>query len=344
MKEKNKLRILMAMVTVIALVAIIVFLASDCGGGISGSSNSNNSGNTPENIIKSFEGIQVTCSVTSLYRAPGPYSYVGNLVEVSDSNSMQNTSIIDSLWQKYNGNVSVSSQYIYTDANNISAIGYKFSAYAIKTGQMGGGTLSLIVTATTDNGLTYSQTFTDSCPTIFIYPRYQLFAVYDSNGNQISADKDEAGNITNPHGITVTVSSGGSSYTTVTLNDIFFTTTSKSASDNLNILLSPEQLTYFSYADKIVQLYWQSDVSDPGMIMLDYNNYGSVHTITPNQSFQISAIFFGSDNIGADLSPGTYQCQIIIYDPYINITYDYDTYGDLAMFTPTIVPVTLVVQ
>jgi len=80
------------------------------------------------------------------------------------------------------------------------------------------------------------------------------------------------------------------------------------------------------------------------MIMLDYNNYGSVHTITPNQSFQISAIFFGRDNTGANLSPGTYQCQIIIYDPYINITYDYDAYGDLAMFTPTIVPVTLVVQ
>jgi len=372
MKEKTELRILMAMVAVIALVTIIVFSASGCGGKNGGGGISGNS--VREEVIKDFQGFSLSCA--TMYKQQNKnieYAYIGSTVIVSSLNYQKIESILSLLGDKY-PNVYFDYSYWYVDAlgnfqtqstvDNVLFSSTTDSALFItldtsKIGSIGGGTLYLNVNAdfVDDSNQSFTETVASgSCPNIKIYPRYQLFALYDSSGNKISADKDIAGNVITPNGITVTISkSDGSFVTDITLNDIFFTTTSQSETNaDLITGFSPEQLMYFSYSDKIVPLdvFTISNSAD-GLAIIEYSgslgSNGYELSISPNQPIPMNLYV----DVGSNTSPGTYQEKLFIYDPDTNYNPLYcpsymqegspKTGGNISPFVTTLLNVTIVV-
>ncbi len=347
MKFLNRITFFVMMVLAVAIVA------AGCGSGGNGSTASDR-----ESINKTIQSLtmslQITCGVMdSVSYAPVQYAYAGDQgTFLTDLNAMNNAADFFSTIAKY-GVLSGSGEYVYSedgvdkvedywDGSHMPDLGYPTAV-----GNFGSGTISLTILLMTN---TINQTFTvsGSCSGIPIYPRYQLFSVFDANGNKISADLDDAGNVITPVSskLTITLPSGVNqcvSGQTITFVDSFFTTTSKSiTSGDIINSISPGQLVYFSYSDQPVSLNFGTvNTYD----IMSCNGYGYCQwpeIVSPGQSFQMPLMICNDGS----LASGTYQEKITIYDPDV----DFDglnmramTDTRLPIFAETVVPFTLIV-
>ncbi|MCL4468162.1 MAG: hypothetical protein M1591_04430 [Deltaproteobacteria bacterium] len=343
MKFPNKIMFFGMMVLAVAIIA------AGCGGNVGGNGGPVNKEVLQQSLAKALQGIQITCAFNVDYSDGATYTYMGSMISVDDKNATSISSILNGVNEQY-PSVSIRTSYSYVDLNG--SVYSRLGAMDItQPGQVGSGTLSLevVVFSFDSNGASsvmFTETVaTNSCPAMMIYPRYELFGVYDYSGNKINADLDSSGNVitTASSGLTITLPSLNQcvSGETITITNIFFTTTTKAeTTDSVTGLISPEQLPYFSYADQPIGVEFAGG-GYSGDVTLGYN-YMIPQSLLPGQSFQTSLTICNH----GDLASGTYQEEMIVYDPGVDFNaMNIRSLSDprRSIFAETVVPLTLIV-